>query len=355
MTPHAEAGHDEAHGAAILTVRGASVRFGDTHALRSADLDLHPGRITAILGPSGAGKSTMLRAIAGFQRLTHGVIAMDGTTLTDGARMTPAERRGIGMVVQDLALFPHLNAWRNIAFGLRGADMRTTALEWLARLGLEHRADAYPHELSGGEQQRVALARALAPGPAVVLLDEAFSSLDPQLRRGLRRETEALLRQSGAAVLMVTHDPDEAMEMADDLVVMAAGEVLQQGAPQTVYWSPDNALVGSLLGEINVLQGRVEGGLLRTEFGAIAAPGLPEGQRIEALVRPCVVSAMAATADTRLRVVRSTFRGSDTMLAIENPKGERIVALLPGGEDLAKGQAVEVTFDSGRITFVEHR
>lgn len=355
MTTHAEAGHDEARDAPILTVRGASVRFGDTAALRAADLDLHRGRITAILGPSGAGKSTLLRAIAGFQRLTGGMIAMDGTTLTDGARMIPAERRGIGMVVQDLALFPHLNAWRNIAFGLRGAQARATALQWLARLGLEHRADAYPHELSGGEQQRVALARALAPEPAVVLLDEAFSSLDPQLRRGLRRETEALLRQSGAAVLMVTHDPDEAMEMADDLVVMAAGEVLQHGAPQTVYWAPDNALVGSLLGEINVLEGRAEDGLLATAFGLISAPAAHEGQRLEALVRPSAISATPAKTDTGLRVVRSTFRGSDTMLAIENAQGERLVALLPGGEDLAPGQTVEIAFETTRITFIEHR
>ena len=353
MIPPRDARPGEAHGAAILTVRHASVRFGETAALRTADLDLYPGRITAILGPSGAGKSTLLRAIAGFQRLSEGVIAMDGATLTDGVRMMPAEQRGIGMVVQDLALFPHLNAWRNIAFGLRGAQARPTAIEWLARLGLEHRADAYPHELSGGEQQRIALARALAPEPAVVLLDEAFSSLDPQLRRGLRRETEALLRQSGAAVLMVTHDPDEAMEMADDLVVMAGGKVLQRGAPQTVYWAPQSALVGSLLGEINVLGGRTEGGVLRTDFGALEIAGARDDQQIEALVRPSAVSVRPATADTGLRIVRSTFRGADTMLAIENARSERLVALLPGGTDLEPGQPVEVEFDCARVAFIE--
>ena len=187
----------------ILTVRGASVRFGAKEALSATDLDLRRGQITAILGPSGAGKSTLLRAIAGFQSLSDGTIALGGKTLTDGAWMMPAEQRGIGMVVQDLALFPHLTAWRNVAFGVRSKDRRAIAQDWLARIGLADRTDAFPHELSGGEQQRVALARALAPGPSVVLLDEAFSSLDPELRRLLRRETEALLRQSGAATAEV--------------------------------------------------------------------------------------------------------------------------------------------------------
>ena len=336
----------------ILTVRGASVRFGAKEALSATDLDLRRGQITAILGPSGAGKSTLLRAIAGFQSLSDGTIALGGKTLTDGAWMMPAEQRGIGMVVQDLALFPHLTAWRNVAFGVRSKDRRAIAQDWLARIGLADRTDAFPHELSGGEQQRVALARALAPDPSVVLLDEAFSSLDPELRRLLRRETEALLRQSGAAVLMVTHDPDEAMEMADDLAVMAGGEVLQRGTPYDLYWSPADAVVGSLLGEINVLEGRVEGGIMRTAFGEIAAAGISDGTTLQALVRPSAIAVTPSAEETGLAVARSSFRGAETWIAVENARGQSLLALAARGAGPGPGQSVSLAIDPGRISLV---
>ena len=202
----------------VLSIRGAEHRYRADHAaLAGADLDLRAGHITALLGPSGSGKSTLLRAIAGLERLDAGSIRLGETIWDDKQIHLPPEARRVGMVFQDYALFPHMTALANVAFGLSGADKKAHALAQLEVAELGHRAKAYPHELSGGEQQRVALARALAPHPAVVLLDEPFSGLDRRLRGELRERTVDTLRAARTTALIVTHDAEEAMAVADEL------------------------------------------------------------------------------------------------------------------------------------------
>ncbi len=268
-----------------LSARGVSKAWRGRPVLRDVDLDLAPGRLTAVLGPSGAGKSTLLRALAGLETIDAGQITSGTRLLSDARAMVPPEKRGIGIVFQDGALFPHLTALENVAFGLKGKQRRSRASDMLAALGLTSRARAYPHQLSGGEQQRVALARALAPAPGVILLDEPFSSLDEGLRRSVREGAASALREAGTAALLVTHDPNEAMSMADDLVLLIAGRVVQRGSPETVYARPVSAAAARLLGDVNEWHGQARQGKLSTPFGKIASEAVFDGPAI-ALVRP---------------------------------------------------------------------
>lgn len=270
---------ETAHGPA-LTVRGATRRFGARLAVDGVDLNLHAGRITALLGPSGCGKSTLLRMIAGLEPMDGGAIHAEGRLLGDATRSTPPERRGVGLVFQDYALFPHLSVADNVAFGLRDrprAERRRAALEWLETVHLADRADAWPHMLSGGEQQRVALVRALARRPHTVLLDEPFSGLDRHLKSEVRQTLMGALRAADAAVLMVTHDAEEALLMADDLALMDKGRILQTGAPDDAYLHPVSPAAARLLGEAELLAAEVHAGVARTAFGVLPAPGAPDG------------------------------------------------------------------------------
>ena len=344
---------DEANNEAVLTGRELAVRYGDAYALDGVDIALRRGRISAILGPSGAGKSTLLRAIAGFQPLASGRIEIDGRVLSDAARTVPPEQRRIGIVVQDLALFPHLTALKNVAFGLSGPDREEIALARLQQVGLADRANAYPHELSGGEQQRIALARALAPDPAVILLDEAFSSLDPQLRRALRRETVTLLRASQAAVLMVTHDPEEAMEIANELIVMGEGRVLQQGRPDELYWQPADLTVAQLLGEVNVLSGEVGEGALHTPFGPILHESLRAGAPVRAIIRPSAIALASSERQDGPKIAEIDFLGAATRVVVAAPCGTTVTVQTDGKIPLALGMRVELAFDADRVTFFQ--
>ncbi len=209
-------------------------------------LRIMPGQVTCLLGPSGCGKSTTLRMIAGVEMQDSGTIHVDGKLICDTVFRVPPERREIGLMFQDFALFPHLSVAGNVAFGLGGskAEKRARVEELLARVDLLRFIDGYPHQLSGGEQQRVALARALAPRPRIMLMDEPFSGLDNRLRDGIRDETLSILKEEDTAVLLVTHEPDEAMRMADEIALMRDGRIVQQGAPYNVYTRPlDRAAV----------------------------------------------------------------------------------------------------------------
>lgn len=334
---------------AVLTGRELAVTYRDTPALGGVDIDLRRGRISAILGPSGAGKSTLLRAIAGFQPLAAGRITLEGRLLSDASHTVPPEQRRMGIVVQNLALFPHLTALQNITFGLRGAGSKGIGHTWLARIGLAQRGGAYPHELSGGEQQRVALARALAPEPAVILLDEAFSSLDPQLRRSLRAETQALLREANAAVLMVTHDPEEAMQMADELIVMAGGHIIQRGAPDALYWRPANIAVAQLLGEVNVFSGLCETGVMHTPFGPVRHAGMIAGHEAQAIVRPSAITLSPATENDAAEITSVEFMGAFARVLVTAPGGAVAIALADGRMPLSRGMRVSLNFDQDRI------
>jgi iron(III) transport system ATP-binding protein len=263
----------------MLTVSHLLKRFHANHppVVNDVSFTVSEGSIAAILGPSGCGKTTTLRLVAGFERPDAGRIELDGVTLSDGERQLAPEARGIGFVFQDYALFPHLNVLQNVAFGLRGADRLERAREVSALVGLNIFTNRMPHQLSGGQQQRVALARALAPKPKLVLLDEPFSSLDAGLRESTRSEVREILRSSGATALLVTHDQEEAMSFADQLLVMRDGRLEQSGVPESVYTQPRTAFVASFLGKTNLIPARVRRGAADTPFGRISVADLSDG------------------------------------------------------------------------------
>ncbi|MDO3412224.1 ABC transporter ATP-binding protein [Saccharibacillus sp. CPCC 101409] len=242
-----------------LTIRGLSKSFAGTTALHPADLTIRQGKFTTLLGPSGCGKTTLLRMVAGLETPDEGSIAIGEERLydRDARRNVPAEKRGLGMVFQDFALWPHMTVFENVAFGLRTGrrtqDLQSTVMQALAKVRLENMAQRYPHQLSGGQQQRVAFARAVVTSPRLVLFDEPLSALDASLREEMRVEMLSLVRDLGLTALYVTHDQVEAMSMSDEIIVMQAGRVLQTGTPEQIYNRPDDAFVARFIGRSNWL------------------------------------------------------------------------------------------------------
>ena len=271
-----------------LEVRNLVRRFDDRAVVNNVSLSIMPGQVTCLLGPSGCGKSTTLRMIAGVEMQDSGEIYVDGKLICDTVTRVPPERREIGLMFQDFALFPHLSVADNVAFGLKGtrAEKRARVEELLRQMDLARFIDGYPHQLSGGEQQRVALARALAPRPRIMLMDEPFSGLDNRLRDGIRDDTLDLLKTEDTAVLLVTHEPDEAMRMADEIALMRDGEIVQQGAPYNVYTRPMDHAAVAFFSDTNVLRATVEGALAMTPFGRFLAPGVPDDTEVEIVFRP---------------------------------------------------------------------
>ena len=272
-----------------LEIRDLRRVFDGRAVVDGVSLSILPGQVTCLLGPSGCGKSTTLRMIAGVEMQDSGEIWVDGRMVCDTVFRIPPERREIGLMFQDFALFPHLSVAENVAFGLKSlsrAEKRARVEELLDRVDLLRFVDGYPHELSGGEQQRVALARALAPRPKIMLMDEPFSGLDNRLRDGIRDETLNILKEENTAVLLVTHEPDEAMRMADEIALMRDGRIVQQGAPYNVYTRPVDRAAVSFFSDANVLHAEVEGALARTPFGRFLAPGVPDHTRVDIVFRP---------------------------------------------------------------------
>lgn len=271
-----------------LEIRNITRRYDGRLVVDDVSLRVMPGQVTCLLGPSGCGKSTTLRMIAGVEMQDSGTIHVDGALICDTVFRIPPERRQIGLMFQDFALFPHLTVAENVGFGLRTprGEKRARVGELLERVHLSHHADSFPHELSGGEQQRVALSRALAPRPRIMLMDEPFSGLDNRLRDGIRDQTLEILREEDTAVLLVTHEPEEAMRMADQIALMRDGRIVQQGAPYNVYNAPVDRSAMAFFSEINVIRGTVRGALTQTPFGQFLAPGVPDGQEVEIVIRP---------------------------------------------------------------------
>jgi iron(III) transport system ATP-binding protein len=304
-----------------VKISGLHKGFGTKHpVLRGVSLEVPQGTFTAVLGPSGSGKTTLLRAVAGFGRPEEGTIEIGGRVVDGAGVFVPPSKRGIGYVPQEGSLFPHLDIAANIGFGLPRGQRKARVAELLELIGMPDLGHRYPHQLSGGQQQRVALVRALAPGPALVLLDEPFSSLDAGLRASVRADVREILRTFDMTAILVTHDQDEALSMADQVVVLRDGVVVQQGAPQELYDNPADQRLARFVGDANLVIGVLAGEKVRSVLGTLptrAVDGLDDGSRVTALVRPEQIKILPeGDGDLAGSVVSCEYFGHDTLLSI---------------------------------------
>jgi iron(III) transport system ATP-binding protein len=333
-----------------IDATGVTKTFGANRAVDRADLQVRRGELVALLGPSGSGKTTLLRLIAGFETPDSGTVHVGGRAVAGDGVWEEPDRRRIGMVFQDGALFPHLTVGENLAFG-RPRPGR--AQECLALVGLADRAGSYPHELSGGERQRVALARALAVDPEVVLLDEPFAALDEGLRVGLREEVAAVLRTAGASALLVTHNQEEALSLADVVAVMRGGRIEQVGAPREIYDRPVSRWVAEFLGDADAVPGSVSGdgpdSIVATELGPFPAAGVRG--RAEVLLRPEQVQIVREEvgAGTAATVIRHSYFGHDQIVWLELASGVRLRSRMLGRASWQEGETVRVRLNGAPI------
>ena len=337
-----------------LELRDAVRTFGERRALDGVSFELEEGQIGCLLGPSGCGKTTALRCIAGFESLDSGRVLSQGRLLTGPGISVPPHERGIGLVFQDLALFPHLTVSGNVEFGMQRQAphaRRARAQEMLQLVGLSDCADSYPAQLSGGQQQRVALARALAPRPSTLLLDEPFSSLDVALRERLVGELRVLLKSLGATALVVTHDQQDAFALADRIGLMRDGRLEQWGAPYDLYHRPASRFAAEFVGQASFLPACCNGsGMLQTELGP-----LHEGHEttvcgglVDVLLRPDDV-VHDDYAPLRARIVERVFRGADFLYTLELPSGRRLLSLVPSHHDHRIGEQIGVRLATDHV------
>ena len=334
-----------------LAVSDLAVDLGGQRVLDQVGITVDEGTLAVIVGPSGCGKSTLLRAVAGLLRPAAGRIELDGATLSDASTFVVPERRRVGWVPQSASLFPHLTVTQNIAFGLgatgraaRGAVPR----ELLELTGLSELAGRYPDELSGGQAQRVSLARALAARPNLLLLDEPFAALDPQLRGELRDELAAMLRRLGVTAVLVTHDQGEALLMADSVVVMREGTVAQQGSPVEVYRTPASAWVAAFVGEANFLDGVAQRGRVATPLGEVAVPSDVVGP-VSLLLRPEQLK--LDPHGVPVRVSRVRYGGHDAIVEVRAADGLTLLVRVPAGDIPVLGDDVAVRVEGQGVVF----
>ncbi len=318
-----------------LDVEKLDAGYDDLQVLNQISFSLRPGEIGCMLGPSGCGKTTVLRAIAGFEPAWHGRILIDDTVVSSRKFNLPPERRNIGMVFQDFALFPHLRVEDNVRFGLKGLShkqQQTRIQEMLAIVGMPAYAQAYPHQLSGGQQQRIALARALAPRPRILLLDEPFSNMDVELREQLAREVRSILKQEDNTAMLVTHDQNEAFAMADQICVMNEGSILQQGSGYDLYHKPANRFVADFIGQGVIIPATVESPTsVKTDLGVIRGDSRIEaepGMMVDILIRPDDVVHDDDSEDSAI-VVEKAFRGADFLYFLRMDSGIEVMCLAP--------------------------
>lgn len=306
-----------------IKVRGLTKNFGNVRVLAGLDLDVAAGELVAVLGPSGCGKTTLLRLLAGFEEADAGTITVGERTVSGPSIHVPPHRRGLAVVPQEGALFPHLSVAANVGFGLpRGEREGPRVTQLLDIAGLTTLARRMPHELSGGQQQRVAVARALAPSPAVVLLDEPFSGLDAALRATIRAEVLEMLRAAGTTAVLVTHDQEEALSLADHVAIMRNGAIVQQGSPAHVYNAPADLEVAAFLGDTNVLPGSARDALVTCVLGRIpTAPGTPDGD-VAVLIRP---EQLTLGDGKPAAVLERRYYGHDTVLRVQLVSGEQLL------------------------------
>lgn len=327
----------------VLALDSVTKRYREVVAVDGVSLDVERGELLAVLGPSGCGKSTLLRSVAGLVRIDGGRIDAGGHQVAGPGTWVPPERRSVGVVFQDSALFPHLSVLDNVAFGLgrRERDRMSRAREMLGLVGLDALAQRYPHELSGGEQQRVALARALAPRPSVVLLDEPFSHLDRNLRVHVRDETVAVLRAAGATAVLVTHDQEEALAVGDRIAVMRSGRMEQVDLPATVFHRPANRFVATFMGEADFVAGSLTDGHAATALGDLAVHPGPAPGPVEVMVRPHDLT-LAADDTGHATVLRTEFRGATISHDVRLDDGTVLRATQPHTAPLGVGSRVSV-------------
>jgi iron(III) transport system ATP-binding protein len=339
----------------FLELNALDIAYPPKRVVQAVSLCMENIGIGCLLGPSGCGKTTLLRAIAGFEPLQHGVISLEGAELSRPGWTLPPEQRRIGLMFQDLALFPHLNVADNLGFGLRGwkrSERRARVNELLRLVGLADLAQRYPHQLSGGQQQRVALARALAPRPRLLLLDEPFSSLDVTLREDLAREVRSILLREGIGGLLVSHDQFEAFAFADEIGVLHEGRLLQWDSAYHLYHRPADRFIADFIGQGVLLPGRVVAkGRVWTELGEMDLPRLTDAtldDAVDILVRPDDVIHDDSSA-LQAEIVERAFRGAEFLYTLRLPSGARLLCLAPSHHNHVLGQRMGIRLDIDHV------
>lgn len=332
-----------------LEVRGAVRTYGAVRAVDGVDLELHAGELLVLVGPSGCGKSTLLRSIAGLVALDDGEIVVGGQVLDDGRAALPPEKRPVGMVFQDHSLFPHLTIGENVAFGIRkqpAAERRATVSELLQMVEIDHLAERYPHEVSGGERQRASVARAVAPHPRLLLLDEPFAALDPNLREQVRTQLVTMLRRTDTPAVFVSHDQAEAMALGDRVAVMRAGRLEQLGTGPKIYDQPANRFVASFMGDCCFLPVTSDGGGLTTELGPIDGAGaMADGAALDAVIRPADV-ALSPDPEGTSEIIGSVYQGPTWTYDVRLPSGAVVRSTRPRSLALDHGDRVHAVLDT---------
>ena len=345
-----------------LELYGLRKAFHDTQAVADVNLDVRRGEILCLLGPSGCGKTTTLRLIAGFDAPDAGTVRIAGRTVYGPSVNESPEKRRVGMVFQEGALFPHLTVAQNVAFGLgRTKGRQDKVAEALRLVNLEGYEDRYPHQISGGQQQRVALARALAPEPDLILMDEPFSSLDPALRTQLRQEVRAILRERNATVVCVTHDQEEAMQLGDRVVVMNEGRIEQIGSPETVFHHPDTRFAAEFFGTADFLPAWRDGDCLTSEVGRMPWPSFwpdpwPPERELQVMVRPDCLDIIPDDAG-ECTVSAREFMGAFNIYSVALPSGQKVQVMKSHVARLEPGARVSVSLRQGHrlLPFIDGR
>jgi iron(III) transport system ATP-binding protein len=343
--------------AAQLTFEHVGRHYGGATVVEDVTLDIQPGEILCLLGPSGCGKTTLLRLAAGIERPTSGRILIDKQEVAGPNRFVPPERRGVGLMFQDFALFPHLSIIENVAFGLVSLGRREALQEAraaLKRVGLERYAGDYPHILSGGEQQRVALARAITPRPSVLLMDEPFSGLDSRLRDVMREETLAILQETRATCMIVTHAPEEAMRLGNRIALMRKGNLVQVGSAEELFRNPTDIDAARLFSDLNEIGCKVERGAVKTPLGRFPANGLANGANAVLCVRQSDVRLVRPKKGKGAQVINIRFLGESALLEIGiEGMDQPLVARVRGDEAPPLGTEIGVSIDPASAMIFE--
>lgn len=344
----------------ILTIQKLSKKFGERFAVNQASWSAQSGQIICLLGHSGCGKTTMLRLIAGLETPTEGSIQLERKVLWDPYQQVQAEERNIGFVFQDYALFPHLSVLENVMFGLKKIpkhERQSIAENALKHVSMSHHIHSYPHTLSGGEQQRVALARALAPKPHVLLMDEPFSNLDHRLRDQIRQSTIEILKQTSTTTIIVTHDPEEALQIADQIILMHQGKIIQSGTPKQLYFQPKTLFAARYFSDLNEIKTQIQDQQLHTIFGNIDIPKhLTSNNEIRCYFRPYQLRVNRIKTENSLaaKIISSNFLGYSQLLKLKIEAEDKVLsAYVEYSQHYDQADTVYLSLDLSQCFFYE--